>query len=690
MEDAYRDESQGTQEGQDQVVDGALGQGDDMVAGQVPDQAPGDERAPGQVTGQDGDQARAQDEDRAMGQAADQGAGQDPGQAEAQGDGQDPDLGDGQTVEQASDQAGERDAAPVTDEPRGEGARAEAGVEEVEVTVSPLSDAAATYTAPIFLANSASSRKTRDRKRFTEILGVFARHNYYATGLTPHELRTTLEDLGPTYVKIGQILSSRTDILPDVYCQELARLRSEVAPLDASVARAVIEREVGRPIEGIFDEFDDEPLGSASIAQAHRARLKDGRMVVTKVRRPGVKETMLRDFDLLRRLASLVGIINGDDDGEDSLDLVAIVSELERVSKEELDFRVEAAHTREFRERCITDPSVCSCPEVIDELTSERIFTMTYVRGHSIGDRAAIEREGYDRLKIAQALFDNYVHQLLDAGLFHADPHQGNILVSDGVPYWIDFGMVGVADERTVRALRQVVTSFIARDADALATAALMLGEVGADLDEDLFVEDVERIIARYRAVSSLEELDVGRLMEDLIGVMERHKIKMHSNLTTMVRSLVTIEGVMEEFCPELNVIEHLNLEFVRRAQADFDLERELASQLEQLSVSMGRVAKIPDLTAGALDGLVRGRLKMKTEIVGAEEVLDRIHDMVVEITLAAFACVLFAGSCILCTTDITPKSNGMPLIALIGFVFAVSIGIFSVRRMMTHGKKGS
>jgi hypothetical protein len=257
MEDAYRDESQGTQEGQDQVVDGTLGQGDDMVAGQVPDQAPGDERAPGQVTEQDGDQAQVQNEDRDMGQAADQGDGQDPGQAEALGDGQDPDLGDGQTVEQAEEQ----DAASVTDEPRGEGARAEAGVEEVEVTVSSLSDAAATYAAPIALANSASSRKTRDRKRFTEILGVFARHNYYATGLTPHELRTTLEDLGPTYVKIGQILSSRTDILPDVYCQELARLRSEVAPLDASVARAVIEREVGRPIEEIFDEFFDEPLG---------------------------------------------------------------------------------------------------------------------------------------------------------------------------------------------------------------------------------------------------------------------------------------------------------------------------------------------------------------------------------------------------------------------------------------------
>jgi ubiquinone biosynthesis protein len=149
----------------------------------------------------------------------------------------------------------------------------------------------------------------------------------------------------------------------------------------------------------------------------------------------------------------------------------------------------------------------------------------------------------------------------------------------------------------------------------------------------------------------------------------------------------VTIEGVLEEFCPELNVIEHLNREFVRRAKKDFDLERELTSQLEQFSLSMGRVAKIPDLTASALDGLVRGRLKVKSEIVGATEVLDRIHDMVVEFTLAAFACVLFAGSCILCTTDITPQSNGMPLIALIGFVFALAIGIFSVRRMMAHGR---
>ena len=180
----------------------------------------------------------------------------------------------------------------------------------------------------------------KEKKRAAEMLSVLAKHNFYANGITPVELRTTLEDLGPTYVKIGQIMSSRVDIFPESFCQELEKLRQNVKELDPAVARAVIEVETGKKIEEIFSEFQDEPIGSASIGQVHYGVLLDGTKVVTKVQRPLIAEMMQRDFDLLKKLAPMVGGVASSEDGDDAMDLVTIVNEFEKVTKEELDFRV--------------------------------------------------------------------------------------------------------------------------------------------------------------------------------------------------------------------------------------------------------------------------------------------------------------------------------------------------------------
>ena len=196
------------------------------------------------------------------------------------------------------------------------------------------------------------SQKTRG----AEILAVFAKHNFYANGFTPEELRTTLEDLGPTYVKIGQIMSSRVDMLPERYCKELEKLRQNVKELDPELARAVIEQETGKKIDEIYQEFRDKPLGSASIGQAHYAVLKDGTKVVTKVQRPLIADMMRKDFVLLKKLGKTINMISDtDDDSEQMIDLVSVIDELEKVTNEELDFRVEAENTRFFKENCIEE-----------------------------------------------------------------------------------------------------------------------------------------------------------------------------------------------------------------------------------------------------------------------------------------------------------------------------------------------
>ena len=314
-------------------------------------------------------------------------------------------------------------------------------------------------------------------RRSAEILNVFANHNFYVNGFTPYELRTTLEDLGPTYVKIGQIMSSRTDMLPKSYCEELEKLRSSVAPLDAETVRAVIEEETGQRIEDLYLEFHDEPLGSASIGQAHYGVLLDGTPVVTKVQCPLIADMMRRDFVLLKKLAGMVGVMGEEDEAQGAVDLRAVVGELEKVTEEELDFRVEAENTRTFRARCIEDDTVVSCPTIIDELTTVRILTMTFVDGYSISHVDRIEADGYDRVEVGRALTENYLHQILDVGVFHGDPHQGNIMLSQGVPYWIDFGMMGRIDERSMGVIQDLIFALVMKDSEALTNAALAIGK---------------------------------------------------------------------------------------------------------------------------------------------------------------------------------------------------------------------
>ena len=535
--------------------------------------------------------------------------------------------------------------------------------------------------------NSEKGKKT-NKKRAAAILGVFAKHNFYSNGFTPEELRTTLEDLGPTYVKIGQIMSSRTDNLPKAYCQELEKLRSDVKPLPAEAARAVIELESGKTIDELYSEFRDEPLGSASIAQAHYGVLKDGTRVVTKVQRPEIADMMREDFVLLKKLAGMVSTASEDDDGSEAIDLKGILEELEKVTWEELDFRIEADHTRLFHELCIEDETVVSCPKIIDELTTERILTMTYVDGYSISHKERLEQEGYDCLEIGKALANNYLHQVLDAGFFHGDPHQGNIMISAGVPYWIDFGMVGRLSEANIGAVQNLIFALVQEDAEAMTNAALAMGTVKGKLNKASLMEDLESISSRYMSATNLKDMDVGKLMVELTDLLNEYHIAVNTEYTMMVRSLVTMEGVLEMLCPELDLFGFLQEKLLSRAKENFDIKEKLASSVESLAAGALRTAKLPGLATDVLRNLVKGRLKISFEMTGYEEPFHVLIDVIKNVVLAIFACVMFSGSCMLYSAQVPPMVDGMPLFALIGFAVSIALAIYSIKRLVKAAEK--
>jgi len=528
-------------------------------------------------------------------------------------------------------------------------------------------------------------RKIKGQKRRSaEILGVFAKHNFYANGLTPEELCSTLEDLGPTYVKIGQIMSSRVDLLPESYCKELEKLRQNVQELDPKLARQVIEEQTGKKIDEIYSEFRDKPLGSASVGQAHYAVLKDGRRVVTKVRRPMIAEMMRQDFVLLKKLARGFSVVTeAADNNEDQLDLIEVIEEFEKVTEEELDFRTEARNTKFFRENCIDDVTKVTCPEVIDELTTEQIFTMTFVDGYSISKKERVIEDGYDLEQIGRNLVENYVHQVLDVGVFHADPHQGNIMISHGTPVWIDFGMLGRITDGDINIIQSLVLAVLEKDVETIANSIMSMGATTSQTNRDRLIEDLDVFLDRYCSVTSISDLDVSVLFDEICNLAAKHHVKMPGKFTMLVRSLGTIEGVIEQFCPELNLFEILSSKMMARAKKSFDLEKEIAA-LGKDALEIGKkTAKIPAMASDVLKNVARGRTKINLELTGYDELLSKGGNSIKSVVLALFACVIFVGSCILCLADISPKApGGMPAIAAVGLIFSVALAIYTVTNL--------
>ena len=452
--------------------------------------------------------------------------------------------------------------------------------------------------------------KKREKHRSTEMLAIFARHNFYANGFTPRELRTTLEDLGPTYVKIGQIMSSRVDLLPKEYCRELEKLRDSVKPLDPAVAKAVIEQETGKKIDEIYSEFRDEPLGSASIAQAHYGVLKDGTRVVTKVQRPLIAGMMRKDLALLSKLADLVNVIEEDSD-EQVIDFKSVIAEIEHVTKAELDFRVEAENTRLFREKCLDDEENISCPAVIDDLTTERIFTMTYIDGCSVADTEKLAAEGCDPDAIGRALVDSYLHQVLDVGIFHADPHQGNILVSHGKPYWIDFGMIGRVTDKDIDLIQEMVKALVIHDADALVNAVMSMGAASEKTDRARLTRDAELFIEKYMNVKSVSDINVTEVFDEVMGLAAKNHVSMPGRFTMLARSLTTMEGVVEQLCPDLNIFDMLYDKLKTRARQKMDIPRELLEKGSELVKAGRKTARIPLLFSEVLEGMAKGKTRV-------------------------------------------------------------------------------
>lgn len=364
-------------------------------------------------------------------------------------------------------------------------------------------------------------------------------------------LRRAFEELGPTFVKLGQILSTRVDLLPPEYIEELEKLQDNVPAEDGSAIIALVERELAAPLDSLFATFDPEPIASASIGQVHAATLNDGRSVVVKVQRPNVQRIIHQDLAIL---ADVARFGEGRSEFLRHHKVTELVHEFSWTLRGELDYLHEARTMERFARAFAAEPGV-RIPCVVEEMSTSRVLTMERVDGIAIDNIVAIADAGHDPKALVRGVILMLARGILDIGLFHADPHPGNFAVdADGALVVYDFGMVGSVDERLREKLLLLVVAVTDRDAQRIVDEIAQLGVVGSGWDRKAMERDIAHLVAQYVGVP-LAQLPLIMIINDVMSMLRRYELRLPSELSLLAKTATMAESLARSLDPQMNVI---------------------------------------------------------------------------------------------------------------------------------------
>lgn len=506
--------------------------------------------------------------------------------------------------------------------------------------------------------------------RLREMTSVLHKHGI-TRGVTPEKLRMILEDLGPTFIKLGQIMSMHSDILPKRYCDELMRLQSEVTPMPFEEVTEVIEGAYGCPWKEIFLEIEDTPLGSASIAQVHKAVLGNGCKVVVKVQRKGIYETMARDISLLHKAVKLLPPVSL----KGVVDLDMVLDELWAVTREEMNFLTEAANMEEFARRN-EGIAYIGTPVLYQEYTTLHVLVMEYIEGYRLDENEALIDDGYDLKEIGSKLIDNYIKQVMEDGFFHADPHSGNVKIRDGKIIWIDMGMMGRLTERDRELIGNAVQGIALNDIGMIQEAVLALGEFKEKPDQNRLYKDIDGLLLKYGNVD-MGKINVAEVMMDLMDVMKENKIAMPHGLTMLARGLTHMEGVLASLSPDINMVEIASAHMAGEVLRNKDWKKEAKAGGKSLYRSLKKALDIPALTADIMHGYLKGQTRINLDLHAADDLALLLRRLFRNIVMGLWVMALLISSSILCTTDMSPKVWGIPALGAFGYLMAFGIVVY-------------
>ena len=503
-------------------------------------------------------------------------------------------------------------------------------------------------------------------RRLKEIVAVL-RDRELLQGVTPVKVRQVLEDLGPTFVKLGQIISMRPDFLPNEYQAELTRLQSEVKPMDFSVVKEIVQREYNQSWDGIFASIDEHAMGSASIAQVHRASLLNGDRVVIKVQRPGIYEAMAKDIALLKRAISILNLVR---DSDGVVNLESIVDEMWEIAKQEMDFLLEADHIEEFAHLNKDDENIL-CPKVNRQLTTQRILVMECMDGIPLDDGEGLQAACVDMERIGRRLGINYVKQMIDDGFFHADPHPGNIWVKDGRIIWLDLGMMGRLSVRDRNSFRHAIMALVTNDVYGMKEAVLALGMPRGKVDHIQLYDDVAALMAQYGDLD-FEHLKAGEVARKILMVLRSNSIASPHGFSMFARGVMIMEGVMTRCCPQVNFSEIFAKGLRVSMEKDFSWLAELNKFKRDSYMLMKKSMQLPEQISDILKMTLSGQTKVNLDLTGSQEPLQKLDSMINKMIMAIISAALLLGSSTICTTQMEPKIMEIPLLGVLGYLAAM------------------
>ncbi|MFJ1627603.1 ABC1 kinase family protein [Marinilactibacillus psychrotolerans] len=526
-----------------------------------------------------------------------------------------------------------------------------------------------------------------NRERLKEIASVLASYGFghiYNTRIRSRNkeqdaknLRKAFEELGPSFIKIGQIISTRRDLLPSNYIQELSKLRDDAPPFSYNEMRRIFEKDLGLSFEEVFLYVDEKPLASASVAQVHKAKLKSGENVIIKVQRPEIEENLLRDIRLFSRIVSMAP----NTVKEMLVDAESAFKEMLETTKIELDFRNEAKYLVRFRELNKSARAV-TAPKPYLTLTSKRVLVEEYIDGIKGLNPSKIISAGYEKQDIAEKLVYSFLSQVFNDGFFHGDPHQGNLMIKDQQIVFLDFGITGELSSNVRESLVKLVNALVLEDIESMMNILLQMAIVKTKVNRFALNEDLSDFYHTYVS-RSFKNIDLSTFFSDVLYITHKHKMIMPNDFLLLAKSLTILEGVITELYPEINVLQ-IATSYIKENDSisffdSFSKDKLMIGlyQFTQNSVS------IPLKLTKALDTINNGRVKIHLDLVDGDIKWTGLNKMVNRIVFAVIIAALILASAVILAVA---EGTGVSLLAIVIFIGAGIMGLWLLISIIRSG----
>ena len=476
-----------------------------------------------------------------------------------------------------------------------------------------------------------------EKERLKEILSVLKDSNILS-GVTPEKIYDIISKLGPTFIKLGQIMSNRYDILPKEYCDILAKLRSDVNPMNFLDVKEILEEEYGN-IDDVFSSIDEEYLGSASIAQVHRAKLKTGEDVVVKIQRNNIYETMSIDVKLLKKAINILHL----NSIFKVMDLNEAIDEMYTLAKEEMNFEIEAKHLEEFHENN-KEINYIGSPIVYSNLVTKKTLVMEYVEGIKLNNIQKLKENEYDLEEIGLKLANNYIKQAIDDGFYHADPHPDNIVIRDGKIVFLDLGMMGRLSEKNKSLLKSCMKAIVKNNIYEIERILLNMSTTYGEVDHIKLRSDIESILQKS-ASTDIKDIDTVEFINSMFVMLKENNIKLNKNITMLVRGICVIEGTLESISPDLSLFTVLKNKVKEDSFYEFFSKEAIIKSGRDIISAGSALPKIPNELLNLIKDINKGETKFGIEMTNSDKQVDKVEKMLHQVVVGILDAALLLGA---------------------------------------------